>query len=545
MTNALVNVARRARGCRTAGDDRLETRGYAVKRLLHRWSRAQRSARFACSVAQLVQGLAPIMGWGSPPAGRAQRERWVRAHRKSVQRWLDDLQRAGLLVYDGERDNRGQLWRTLITLLPAPDPPHDELQLARRRLRGFKRRGRRRHSYRRRRARARRAHTPLEAILTRSARPQRATRARLARRRACALHERQRRAGVDAQLAATHKEDLTHPFGALTPSETHPVIPDTPVEPAAPLAEPPALESSAQAFTEPEAFAAGTGARTHEPDRRAGSSAAKTVSTENGGAGAPVEDPWEGLEERVAARLAVSAWRRHEAARQALERARTLLVAPAGVAWGLGGLREAWVVFRFGARLRERFDTPESGPERVGDHGAGDAGARRPGQLARAGRAIALYERFAAQRPPGWPAAGAGALCALAAHQRAASLEGDIARLRMLATDMRAAALYADAQRVERARRRAAAARRATPTTPTPPTTTAPAPHVPKRAVRARALGDARAAPPTRPRRAATQRRAPRTQPTRLPRRMAGQRAPRRRAPRATATPTATGCPTG
>jgi hypothetical protein len=33
----------------------------------------------------------------------------VRAHRKSVQRWLDDLQAAGLLAYEGENDNRGQL----------------------------------------------------------------------------------------------------------------------------------------------------------------------------------------------------------------------------------------------------------------------------------------------------------------------------------------------------------------------------------------------------------------------------------------------------
>jgi hypothetical protein len=70
-----------------------------------------------------------------------------------------------------------------------------------------------------------------------------------------------------------------------------------------------------------------------------------------------------------------------------------------------------------------------------------------------------LYEAFAEQRPPGWPAAGAGALCALAAQRRAATFEGDIARLRILAKDMRAAALHADSEHVaraaERARRRA------------------------------------------------------------------------------------------
>src|SRR3712207_8439721 len=44
-------------------------------------------------------------------------------------------------------------------------------------------------------------------------------------------------------------------------------------------------------------------------------------------------------------------------------------------------LREAWVVFRFGTGLRDGFEQPSSGPERVGDHGAGDAGPARPGQL--------------------------------------------------------------------------------------------------------------------------------------------------------------------
>jgi hypothetical protein len=75
-TNALVNVARHARGCRTRGDDRLETRAYAVKRLLWRWGHAERSGHYARSIWQLVDGLAPIMGWGpipprSPAAARA------------------------------------------------------------------------------------------------------------------------------------------------------------------------------------------------------------------------------------------------------------------------------------------------------------------------------------------------------------------------------------------------------------------------------------------------------------------------------------------
>jgi transposase InsO family protein len=86
---ALLAQARRARGCVTPGDDRLETRVYAVKRYLFRLGHAARSARFATSIEQLVVGLAPVMGWGTVPARPAERARFVRAHRKSVQRWLD------------------------------------------------------------------------------------------------------------------------------------------------------------------------------------------------------------------------------------------------------------------------------------------------------------------------------------------------------------------------------------------------------------------------------------------------------------------------
>jgi hypothetical protein len=97
---ALLARARRARGCVTPGDDRLETRVYAVKRYLFRLGHAARSARYACSIEQLVVGLAPVMGWGTPPPRGAARARFVRAHRKSLQRWLDDLQAAGLVAHE-------------------------------------------------------------------------------------------------------------------------------------------------------------------------------------------------------------------------------------------------------------------------------------------------------------------------------------------------------------------------------------------------------------------------------------------------------------
>ena len=67
---ALLGRARRERGCVTPGDDRLETRAYAVKRYLFRLGHAARSARYATSIEQLVVGLAPVMGWGPVPRER-------------------------------------------------------------------------------------------------------------------------------------------------------------------------------------------------------------------------------------------------------------------------------------------------------------------------------------------------------------------------------------------------------------------------------------------------------------------------------------------
>jgi hypothetical protein len=94
----------------------LETPAYAVERDLFRLGHAQRSARFATSIGQLVAGLAPAMGWGSVPRDAPGRARFVRAHRRSVQRWLDDLQAAGLVAHEPEQDSDGLWWRTQIVL---------------------------------------------------------------------------------------------------------------------------------------------------------------------------------------------------------------------------------------------------------------------------------------------------------------------------------------------------------------------------------------------------------------------------------------------
>jgi hypothetical protein len=453
QTNALLNVARHARGCHTRGDDRLETRAYAVKRLLWRWGHAQRSGHYACSVGQLVVALAPIMGWGRPPPGRAARKRWIRAHAHNVRRWLDDLQAAGIITYSGERDNRGQRWRTLITLHAAPQAPADELQVAKRRMAAW---ARRRRLAARRERRGRPRGRRLEGVRRGSQRPQRSSRRRLAARRARTVHESRRRAQVERQLAGCDQTKLrTHHFVASPTVKNSPTT-STPIEASIAVDGRQTLVSSEQSRSQPATSVAETGASAREYPNQPVKSAQRTDSTENQGDLTPARSQLDALQERIAARASASAWRRRTAALQALQRARSLAASSPGRGWGLGDLREAWVVFRFGPSVRDEFLTPISGPERIGDHGSADAGPRRPGQQQRAVAAAALYEQHTEHRPPGWPATGAGALCALAAQGRAATLEGDIARLLILARDMRACSLLQDDDRSHRMTARAA-----------------------------------------------------------------------------------------
>jgi hypothetical protein len=191
---ALLARARAARGCTTPGDDRLETPVYAVKRYLFRLGHAAKSARYATSISQLVVGLAPLMGWGAVPRAGAERARFVRAHRRSVQRWLDDLEAAGLVVHEPERDDDGRWWRTQIVLLAGAKPSATELAVARARARGWRVRERERRRH------ARRAPS-LDGIRDRSGVPAARTRARLAIARGVRAHEVRRRAEAEAQIA--------------------------------------------------------------------------------------------------------------------------------------------------------------------------------------------------------------------------------------------------------------------------------------------------------------------------------------------------------
>jgi hypothetical protein len=426
----------------TPGDDRIETRIYAVKRYLFRLGHAARSGRFATSVEQLVVGLAPVMGWGRVPRDRSERARFVRAHRKSVQRWLDDLQAAGIVAHVPERDGRGQWWRTQIVLLAAGDPTVQELRIARVRARGWRRRERARR-------RARRVASSLAAIRARSGVPGCPSRARVARARGRVLHELRRRATVEAQIARAgelHEARglLTHPFGAPPTSAETSGSPKRSRRSATPGSAAPLVWCAAQALMENGALVERTGA----PADAAGAQAAVPARPASKECSEGIERLSPGdfdalVLRRVEARELQAAWRASEIRVQASQRAADVRAWPTDRACPLGRLREAWVVHRYGLA-------------RVAESGAAAAGPMRPAVERLVRRAIALYEAHAEQRPPGWPSGGAAALCALGAQGRADWLAGDVARLLMLAKAMRATALEHDADRLGRARSRAA-----------------------------------------------------------------------------------------
>jgi hypothetical protein len=201
-----------------AWDARLETSCIAALAYLWRRGRGERwagrhgSATFACSIAQLTLGLAPIMGWRNIPDRRdhVAVDRFVRAHRRSVQRWLDWLQAAALVTHTPQQDAEGFWWRTIITLHACPELPSELLRDAVDRRAGWRSREARRQARGRRRN--------LTAILRRArlSRAEKRSRA-IARRRQLACHaERVRVRRIVLEALTTH---LAHPFGASTTSQ--------------------------------------------------------------------------------------------------------------------------------------------------------------------------------------------------------------------------------------------------------------------------------------------------------------------------------------
>ena len=233
---AAVKLARAQRRRAHGWDARLETSLIAVLTYLWRrgrgekWAGCAGSARYGCSIAQLIMGLAPIMGWRDIPqmsrdenvGARLRRHRYdqqvarfVKRHRKSVQRWLDWLELAGLASHTPQQDEEGFWWRTIIELHPVPQLPAQLLHEAVDRRAGWPARERRRDA----RGRLRN----LTAILRRARLTKAQRRARgIARRRELSRHaERQRvRAQVAQSLADAAKTHMTHPFGASTTSRS-------------------------------------------------------------------------------------------------------------------------------------------------------------------------------------------------------------------------------------------------------------------------------------------------------------------------------------
>ncbi|RKQ92956.1 hypothetical protein C8N24_2813 [Solirubrobacter pauli] len=377
-----------------------------------------------------------MIGWGTVPREPARRAAFIRAHRRSVQRWLDDLESAGVVAHEPERDGDGVWWRTQILLLAAPTPSGGEIVVARARARTWKARERLRQRT------ARRAPT-LAGIRARSATPIARTRARLARRRAAVGHETARRAAIEATIAASR--DLTHPFGAPPTSAFALASAQRLQRVEASRAEGSAALRPVQTLDEPEAVAGKTGARGRVT--RADAPAARTTGTEE--VRHLSREAFDALvRQRLAAASEIAERRRTLIQPHVAARAEAVLSWPAGSRCPLGRLREAWVVHRHGLATAV-------------ESGSASAGPVREELSTDVQRAIALYEAHAEERPPGWPVSGAAALCALASQRRAEQFVGDLARLLVLAKGMRAVAAQRDGLRVARAQRRAAARRRA------------------------------------------------------------------------------------
>jgi hypothetical protein len=447
---AAVQRVRRQRGRVTAGDDRLETDVYAVKRLLYRLGHAERSGRFALSLDQFVAACARVMPWGPVPArGGQERERFFRRHRASVQRWLSWLDDAGVIKVAPEKDSKGYWWRTVIELRGRLEVDFDALQAARTRMNGWAGRDRRR------RAKACPPRRSLAAIRRKASKPQRRTWAALGRSRVRRVHEQRRRAAVEEAIAeATERclfieKDLGHPYGA-PPSEADNTLSSkalTGCEAASGSVFDTASSSrftleSVDALSNLDGRActrsaqAATASKTHR----------ERQSTERTGApasGRVPEPSLQTIERHVAQRREQTRWGEELAVRQARRAAERVWSWPVGRPVALGVLAEAWALARHGERRVA---------ESWGRVGAGPLGRVTARQAA---VAIELYEAFAAQRPPGWPDTGPAALLVLAARGRAATLRGDLATLLILAKGMRAVALHADPERVARARRRA------------------------------------------------------------------------------------------
>jgi len=434
---AAVKHARTQAGRALPWDARLETSALAVLAYLwrrgrgERWAGCQGSARYGCSLAQLVMGLAPIVGWRNIPGPQAHaaRARFVKAHRKSVQRWLTWLQLAGLITHTPQRDEEGFWWRTIIELHAAPELDAELLAEAIARRSGWTARERRRAA----RGRGRN----LTAILRRArlTRAQRRARATLRRRQLKDHAERVRVRALAAQsLADASKTHLTHPFGASTTSWV-------------------SLESNSYSESAYRGHA-GAGARLSVLDMAQPTS---TTSTESERPGSGEDLRWAVYDQVKATRFTRSDEQWEPLLRSPRQRVQQLSGwlqdGPPPSRWRL---IEAWTVAAHGLHMSV------AGGFRLA-FWSEDAEHHGP----RLERALARYERFSAARPPGWPT---GATAGFATFLTAATtrqdgpehgMAYDVARFNELTKRMSAYAHYLQADHLECAQARAQRRQRA------------------------------------------------------------------------------------
>jgi hypothetical protein len=427
---AAITHARRQAGRRHPWDARLEASVIAVLAYLwrrgrgERWAGCHGSARYGCSLAQLVIGLAPIMGWRAIPDRRDEPAvaQFVARHRKSVQRWLDWLALAGLASHTPQQDEEGFWWRTIIELHSVPQLPGELMQEAVDRRAGWTVRERRRDARGRRRN--------LTAILRRArlTRAQRRSRS-IARRRELTSHaERQRvRAQATESLALASMTHLTHPFGASTTSRTS-------------LEEHSDDETAHRRLTSAPA----------RLSQNASDHQTSTTGSEQDRARSGEEVRWAVYGEITAQRFARTEEEWAAFLRSPTRRLEQLLVWPGGMPVARWRLIEAWTVAAHGPHLTV------AGGFRLA-FWSEDAAHHGP----RLDRALARYARYADARPTGFPAGAVAAFAWFLARHTARQdgpehgMAYDVQRFNELTKQMSAYAHYTRDQHLQRAAARA------------------------------------------------------------------------------------------
>jgi hypothetical protein len=379
------------------------------------------------SMAQLVQGLARLHpAWKIDGHRFTDRDR----HHRAVRRRLRDLQDMGLLCWRVGVDVDGEDARTELQLRGPPAVSVQELAAAAAQLKRWQAR-----------------YGP--ALNTGSS-----TGIHNAARhgRPLSVSERERRGIARTRARASSPRSVS-----ITNSDPHCVASATPKN---------TVENSPNQVESSNACGDRTGVTRARANDRANLnsaiSAPRTASLSvvgpDGPGGIAVWDA-QALRERVAARVAARAPVLEVIALHAARRAVQVEGWALARGWPVGRVREAWVVWRYGAMC-------------AAEHGAGAAGPLESDDLARLRRAAARYERHVAARPAGFPELGLVALAWIArvAGERDArpqTLHYAIRALDQLSRRMRASETADDPARRDHQAARAQR-RRSAPATPGP-----------------------------------------------------------------------------